>query len=115
MEVRTRSFISPAALRVKVMAKISLGLTFLPCSKMCKKRSTSTRVLPLPAPALTATLLSMVVMACNCWSVKLLISFTSLLNNAQTTDIFQRTIRTAFFLRLYSKIAIVDTLHIVLQ
>src|SRR3954468_4288615 len=50
----TRSFISPAALFVKVMAKISLGLT--PCAaRRCATRCVSTRVLPEPAPAITSS------------------------------------------------------------
>src|SRR3954471_328124 len=50
----TRSFISPAALFVKVMAKISLCLT--PCAaRRCATRCVSTRVLPEPAPAITSS------------------------------------------------------------
>ena len=45
----TRLFISFAALLVKVMAKISYGLT--PCANKCAIRTVKTFVLPDPAPA----------------------------------------------------------------
>ena len=48
-----RVFISSAALLVKVMARISNGLT--PCSRISQAmRRVSTRVLPEPAPASTS-------------------------------------------------------------
>src|SRR3954469_3946683 len=48
-----RSLISPAALFVKVMARISLG--FAPTALIrCATRYVSTRVLPDPAPAITS-------------------------------------------------------------
>ncbi len=49
----TRSFISPAALLVKVMARISNGET--PSSIRWAMRCVSTRVLPEPAPATTSS------------------------------------------------------------
>jgi len=48
----TRSFISPAALLVKVIARISNGLTFLRAIKYAILR-VRTRVFPEPAPATT--------------------------------------------------------------
>ena len=50
----TRSFISRAALLVKVTASMSQGLA-LPSTTMWARRVTSTRVLPVPAPASTRT------------------------------------------------------------
>src|SRR6185312_7317747 len=50
----TRSFISPAALFVKVIARISFGFT--PCAvSRCATRWVSTRVFPEPAPAITSS------------------------------------------------------------
>src|SRR5215211_5585182 len=46
----TRSFISPAALLVKVIARTSSGAAS-PWSRMKATRCVSTRVFPLPAPA----------------------------------------------------------------
>ena len=47
----TRSRISPAALLVKVTARIADGGTWLRGDQMCAMRCVMTRVLPLPAPA----------------------------------------------------------------
>jgi hypothetical protein len=50
----TRSFISAAALFVKVIARISFGFT--PCAaSRCATRWVSTRVFPDPAPAITSS------------------------------------------------------------
>jgi len=50
----SRSRISPAALRVKVMARICCGST--PSSNARRMRETSIQVLPAPAQASTTTL-----------------------------------------------------------
>ena len=52
--VPTRSFISRAALLVKVTARISHGRA-RPVARMWAMRVVSTRVLPVPAPASTST------------------------------------------------------------
>ncbi len=49
-----RSFISRAALLVKVTARISFGRARR-VHRMCAMRVVSTRVLPVPAPASTST------------------------------------------------------------
>ena len=50
----TRSFISPAALFVNVIARISFGFT--PCvARRCATRCVRTRVFPEPAPAITSS------------------------------------------------------------
>ena len=50
----TRSFISPAALFVNVIARISFGFTPRAASR-CATRWVRTRVLPEPAPAITSS------------------------------------------------------------
>ena len=67
--LRTLSFISWAALRVKVMARIREALVSED-SRIWRKRSTRTRVLPEPAPADTETFRSSVRMASSCSFVK---------------------------------------------
>ena len=59
----TRSFISWAALLVKVIARISFGLAPTAASR-CATRWVSTRVLPEPAPAITSSGPSVVSTAC---------------------------------------------------
>jgi hypothetical protein len=49
-----RLFISPAALFVNVIARISFGFTPQAATR-CAMRCVSTRVLPEPAPAMTST------------------------------------------------------------
>ena len=61
----TRSFISRAALLVKVTARISDGRA-RPRLRMCAMRVVSTRVLPVPAPASTSTGPSSVSTAARC-------------------------------------------------
>ena len=63
--VPTRSFISRAALLVKVTARISFGRA-RPVARMCAMRVVSTRVLPVPAPASTSTGPSSVSTASRC-------------------------------------------------
>ena len=50
----TRSFISPAALFVKVIARISFGFT-PHAARRCATRYVRTRVFPDPAPAITSS------------------------------------------------------------
>jgi hypothetical protein len=60
-----RSFISRAALLVKVTARICEGKAF-PVARMWAMRVVSTRVLPVPAPASTRTGPSVVSTASRC-------------------------------------------------
>ena len=60
--VSTRSFISPAALFVKVIARISFARAPAAASR-CAIRWVRTRVLPEPAPATTSSGPSVVVTA----------------------------------------------------
>jgi len=62
----TRSFISFAALLVKVIARISFGFAPTAASR-CATRCVSTRVLPEPAPAITSSGPS-VVMTASRWA-----------------------------------------------
>ena len=64
-----RSFISFAALLVKVIAKILYGST--PFSMRWHTLAVSTRVFPLPAPAITKTAPSVSLTAASCWGLRL--------------------------------------------
>src|SRR5438128_348106 len=65
----TRSFISPAALLVKVTARIASEGT--PRSRIrCAMRCVITRVLPLPAPARMSTGPSVASTASRCWGLR---------------------------------------------
>ena len=66
----TRSFISLAALFVKVTASISQDLDF-PCIIICPIRVVRTRVFPVPAPAKTNSGPSTVLTAWSCVSFRL--------------------------------------------
>ena len=64
-----RAFISPAALLVKVMARIASGAT--PFSRIrCAMRTVNVRVLPVPGPATMTSGASVQRTAARCWSLR---------------------------------------------